>query len=60
MSIPSCKALIPEIQDYLVARKYCEHINGEEILYCNYQENITTNDCMSSIPSKYFHLNILC
>ena len=58
MSIPSCKALLPRIQDYLVARKYCVDISSEEIFYCTYQENITTINCLSSIPSKYFHLNM--
>ena len=52
------KALLPRNQDYLVARKYCVDISSEEIFYCTYQENITTINCLSSIPSKYFHLNM--
>ena len=60
MSIPACKAILPNLQDYFADRKYCEVADGAEAVYCFYEENITTIDCLSSIPSKYSHLNILC
>ena len=55
MNVPSCKTILPILQDYTDAGKYCEIISDAGTLYCFNQENITTTHCLSSIPSKYFH-----